>query len=140
MELTIKQLKQGGQVFVPQTTAEAVLVKDQTEVLTLDKVLDKKLENIITPAGSGLQAIKQDKNVVLIHSNSIQANDSPVPVQIKYDNRGHIIEVAPQGSLIVVVNNDEHLQYNGGNSQRLLMGDDFELDDKNNITLKWNNI
>ena len=41
MELTIKQLKQGGQVFVPQTTAEAVLVKDQTEVLTLDKVLDK---------------------------------------------------------------------------------------------------
>ena len=136
MELTIKQLKQGGQVFVPQTTAEAVLVKDQTEVLTLDKVLDKKLENIITPAGSGLQAIKQDKNVVLIHSNSIQANDSPVPVQIKYD----IIEVAPQGSLIVVVNNDEHLQYNGGNSQRLLMGDDFELDDKNNITLKWNNI
>lgn len=41
MQLEIKQLKQGEQIFVPQTIAEAVLIKDE-EVTTLDKVLSKK--------------------------------------------------------------------------------------------------
>ena len=77
MELTIKQLKQHGQIFVPQTTAEAVLVKDGEEVITLDNMLEKKIEQIITPAGSGLQAFKQEKNIILTHSNSITANESP---------------------------------------------------------------
>ena len=38
MDLQVKQLKQYGEVFVPQTTAEAVLVKQGTTVYTLDKV------------------------------------------------------------------------------------------------------
>ena len=55
MELTIKQLKQHGQIFVPQTTAEAVLVKDGEDgekVITLDNMLERKIEQIITPAVS----------------------------------------------------------------------------------------
>lgn len=140
MELTIKQLKQNSQLFVPQTTAEAVLVKDQEEIITLDRVLNKKIENIITPAGSGLQAIKQNKNVILVHSNSIQANDSPSPLKIKYDSRGHIVEAIPQERLIVEVDSKKLLEYNGAESQSLLLGTDFDLDKKNNIIIKWNNI
>lgn len=106
MELTIKQLKQHGQIFVPQTTAEAVLVKDGEEVITLDNMLERKIEQIITPAGSGLQAFKQGSNIILAHSNSITANESPSSVKVKYDSRGHIVEVAPTSEMTVVVDQE----------------------------------
>lgn len=113
MELTIKQLKQHGQIFVPQTTAEAVLVKDGEEVITLDNMLEKKIEQIITPAGSGLQAFKQEKNIILTHSNSITANESPSSVKVKYDNRGHIVEVAPTSNVTVIVDQEGYLSITG---------------------------
>ena len=87
MEYVIKQLSQNSQIFFPQTSAEAVLVNDSTDgVITLDKVLNKKIENIVTPAGSGLIAYKQDKSVILTHSNSIETNELLSPNLIKYDN------------------------------------------------------
>jgi len=57
--------------------AEAVLVKHESGIITLNTALDKKIENIITPVGSGLHSYIQDKNVILTHSNTITANDSP---------------------------------------------------------------
>lgn len=142
MELTIKQLKQHGQIFVPQTTAEAVLVKDGKDgkevVITLDNMLERKIEQIITPAGSGLQAFKQGSNITLAHSNSITANESPSSVKVKYDSRGHIVEVAPTSEMTVVVDQEGYFQYNGSEDRNLLLGDDFGIDEGNKIILKWN--
>lgn len=141
MELTIKQLKQHGQIFVPQTTAEAVLVKDGKdgkEAITLDNMLERKIEQIITPAGSGLQASKQGSNITLAHSNSITANESPSSVKVKYDSRGHIVEVAPTSEMTVVVDQEGYFQYNGSEDRNLLLGNDFGIDEDNKIILKWN--
>ena len=144
MELTIKQLKQHGQIFVPQTTAEAVLVKNTEngveKVITLDNMLERKIEQIITPAGSGLQAFKQGSNIILAHSNSVTANESPSSVKIKYDNRGHIVETVPTSDMTVVVDQEGYFQYNGSEDRNLLLGNDFGIDKDNKITLKWNYI
>lgn len=140
MELIIKQLKQNEQIFVPQTTSEAVLVKDGEQIITLDKMLDKKLESIITPVNSGLNAYPQSKSVVLTHSNSIEPNENPTPLNIKYDNRGHIVETSPQGKIIVTVNKKGYIEYNGQEDRAMLLGDDFGIDEENNIILKWNNL
>lgn len=140
MEYIIKQLSQNSQTFFPQTSSEAVLVKEGGEITTLDKVLNKKIENILTPAGSGLQSYKQGLNIILTHSNSIEANQHPTPNLIKYDNRGHIIETIPFGKLNVKVNSNNYIEYNGQQGQEVLMGDDFRVDQNNNIILKWTNI
>ncbi len=136
--MNIKQLKQNGQIFVPQTTAEAVLVKDGEEVITLDKFLTRP--TVITPAGSGLNSYKQGKNTILVHSNSITANESPSSVKVKYDNRGHIVEAVPTNNITVVVDQDSYLQYNGSEDQNLLLGNDFGVDENKRIILKWNNL
>ena len=122
MELTIKQLKQHGQIFIPQTTAEAVLVKDGEEIITLDNMLERKVEQVITPAGSGLSAYRQGKNVILTHSNSITANESPSSVKVKYDSRGHIVETIPTSAITVIVDQEGYLQYNGSEDRNLLLG------------------
>lgn len=140
MELTIKQLKQHGQIFIPQTTAEAVLVKDGEEIITLDNMLERKVEQVITPAGSGLSAYRQGKNVILTHSNSITANESPSSVKIKYDSRGHIVETIPTSAITVIVDQEGYLQYNGSEDRNLLLGNDFEIDEDNKIILKWNHL
>ena len=111
MELTIKQLKQHGQIFIPQTTAEAVLVKDGEEIITLGNMLERKVEQVITPAGSGLSAYRWGKNVILTHSNSITANESPSSVKVKYDSRGHIVETIPTSAITVIVDQEGYLQY-----------------------------
>ena len=139
MDLEIKQLKQYDKVFVPQTTAEAVLVKEGTVVYTLDKVLEKKVEQVKTPAGSGLNSYKQGTSIIITHSNTITANDTPQSVKVKYDNRGHIVETAPVEKLNVIVDNEGYTQYNGDEERNLLFGDDFGID-QNKIALKWNNI
>lgn len=144
MELTIKQLKQHDQIFVPQTTAEAVLVKNTEngveKVITLDNILERKIEQIITPAGSGLQAFKQGSNIILAHSNSVTANEFPSSVKIKYDNRGHIVETVPTSNMTVVVDQEGYFQYNGSEDQNLLLGNDFGIDEDNKIILKWNHL
>lgn len=140
MELTIKQLKQHGQIFIPQTTAEAVLVKYGEEIITLDNMLERKVEQVITPAGSGLSAYRQGKNVILTHSNSITANESPSSVKVKYDSRGHIVETIPTSAITVIVDQEGYLQYNGSEDRNLLLGNDFEIDEDNKIILKWNHL
>lgn len=140
MELLIKQLKQNNQIFVPQTTAEAVLVKDSNRIITLDKALNKKLEAIITPLGSGLDYTASGKTVVLTHSNSITPNTEAQPLLLKFDNRGHITEAKPMGKLTVVINNSKYIETDGSQDKALLFGDDFKTDENNIIGLNWNNI
>lgn len=140
MEYSIKQLSQNSQAFFPQTSAEAVLIKDNGEITTLDKFLQKKIENVVTPAGSGLYSYKQGQSIIITHSNSIEPNQNPTPNLIKYDNRGHIIEVVPFNKLQVKVNQEQYLEYNGQSASEVSMGDDFGIDSNNNIVLKWTNI
>lgn len=141
MIITLKQLKKSGEVFAPQTVAEAVLVKDGENIITLNNLLEKKLENIVTPVSSGLQAYPQGKSVVITHSNTITANESPAPVQIQYDNHGHIISTTPIGKTTVIVNNgNTYTVLDGTEDKEIRFGDDFDTDENNNIKLKWNNI
>lgn len=140
MEIVIKQLKQNNKPFVPQTTAEAVLVKHDNQVQRLDTVLSVKLETIITPAGSGLTTIPNGTSTVLLHSNEIESNSKVQPLMVRYDNRGHIVETAPMGKLAVVVNDRSYIEHDGSSDQVLSMGDDFTIDEDNKIKLNWNNL
>lgn len=141
MNLTIKQLKQNNQIFVPQTTAEAVLVKRETRIHRLDEVLETKLERIIAPASSGLVVTPTDSTTVIIsHSNEIEAIKEISPLLIKHDNRGHIIETAPVEKLVVTVGDTVPVEYDGSSKQMLQMGDDFTLDENNKVKLNWNNL
>lgn len=141
MIITLKQLKKSGEVFAPQTVAEAVLVKDGEEISRLDTVLEKKIEAIVTPAGSGVFAYPQGKSVIITHSNTITATESPAPVQVQYDNRGHIISAIPFGKTVVSVNGGTvYAVLDGTEDKQLSFGDDFDVDENNNIKLKWNNI
>lgn len=143
MELTIKQLKQHGQIFVPQTTAEAVLVKDgkdREKVITLDNILERKIERIITLVDSGLDSLQDGTSIILTHSNSIEANKAPSPVKVQYDNRGHIIKATPISTNKVLVDNELYNEYDGSEDQVTSMGDDFGIDKNKKIILKWKNI
>ena len=65
----IKVVLANDQVF-PQTVVEAVLINGD-QVTTLDKVLPKKIENIITPNNSGLTVSKQGTSITIAHTNKI---------------------------------------------------------------------
>lgn len=141
MIITLKQLKKSGEVFAPQTVAEAVLVKDGEEISRLDTVLEKKIEAIVTPAGSGLSAYPQGKSVTITHSNTITATESPVPVQVQYDSRGHIISTSALGKTAITVNGGTtYTVLDGTEDKQISFGDDFDTDENNNIKLKWNDI
>lgn len=137
--MEIKKLKQEGQIFVPLTASEAVLVNEGGTVITLDKVLKRKIENIITPAGSGLNAIQSGTTVNIVHTNSIEAISNPQLLKVQYDNRGHITQTSESDPLIISVNGEGYRQYDGNESINVLMGDDFETEDSK-IQLRWNNI
>lgn len=140
MEILVKQLKQKNQIIAPQTTAEAVLVKHHNIVQRLDTVLDTKVEEISTPAGSGLKNIRTGSVVIVSHSNEIIPNEKPQPLAVQHDNNGHIVSTKPLGKFSIIVNNQEQVTYDGDGDQLLQMGDDFTLDDNNKIKLNWNNL
>lgn len=133
----VKVILANGQVF-PQTVAEAVLVNDD-QVITLDKVLPKKLEQIITPNNSGLIASKQGTSVVVTHTNKIMPNEVPKSYLIQYDQNGHIVSTEPIKKQITTVNNAVYSQYDGNTDSNINFGDDFTINN-NNISLKWEDI
>lgn len=140
MRLPLKFLKQQGEPFLPITAAEAVLVKHRTGIRRLDEVLDMKLEEVVTPAGSGLASYPVDGGVVVSHSNSIDPSvDEFKPKLIKYDNRGHIMESADFGVFKISVNSLPYAEYNGSASTMINFGDDF-MDSNGYIQIRWNNI
>ena len=133
----VKVILANDQVF-PQTVAEAVLVNGD-QVTTLDKVLPKKIEQVITPGNSGLTASKQGTSVVVTHTNKIIPNEAPRSYLIQYDQNGHIINAEPIKKQIITVNNDVYSQYDGNTDSNINFGDDFTINN-NNISLKWEDI
>lgn len=133
----VKVILANDQVF-PQTVAEAVLVNDD-QVTTLDKVLPKKIEQVITPGNSGLTASKQGTSVVVTHTNKITPNEAPRSYLIQYDQNGHIINAEPIKKQITTVNNVVYSQYDGNTDSNINFGDNFTINN-NNISLKWEDI
>ena len=133
----VKVILANDQVF-PQTVAEAVLVNGD-QVTTLDKVLPKKIEQIITPDNSGLTTSKQGTSVVVTHTNKIMPNKAPKSYLIQYDQNGHIISTEPIKKQITTVNNAVYSQYDGNVDSNINFGDDFTINN-NNISLRWEDI
>ena len=133
----VKVILANDQVF-PQTVAEAVLVNGD-QVTTLDKVLPKKIEQIITPDNSGLTTSKQGTSVVVTHTNKIMPNEAPKSYLIQYDQNGHIVNTEPIKKQITTVNNTIYSQYDGNVDSNINFGDDFTINN-NNISLRWEDI
>lgn len=133
----IKVILANDQVF-PQTVAEAVLVNGD-QVTTLDKVLPKKIENIITPDNSGLTVSKQGTSITITHTNKIIPNEVPKSYLIQYDQNGHVVNTEPIKKQITTVNNAVYSQYDGNTDSNINFGDDFTINN-NNISLRWEDI
>lgn len=133
----IKIVLANDQVF-PQTVAEAVLINGD-QVTTLDKVLPKKIENIITPNNSGLTVSKQGTSITIAHTNKITPNEIPKSYLIQYDQNGHIVSTEPIKKQIITVNNIVYSQYDGNADSNINFGDDFTINN-NSISLKWEDI
>lgn len=133
----IKVVLANDQVF-PQTVAEAVLINGD-QVTTLDKILPKKIENIITPNNSGLTVSKQGTSITIAHTNKITPNEIPKSYLIQYDQNGHIVSTKPIKKQITTVNNIVYSQYDGNADSNINFGDDFTINN-NNISLKWEDI
>ena len=133
----VKVILANDQVF-PQTVAEAVLINGD-QVTTLDKVLPKKIEQIITPNNSGLTTSKYGTSVVVTHTNKIIPNEAPKSYLIQYDYNGHIIRTEPIKKQITTVNNNIYSQYDGNTDSNINFGDDFTINN-NNISLRWEDI
>lgn len=133
----IKVVLANDQVF-PQTVAEAVLINGD-QVTTLDKVLPKKIENIIAPNNSGLTVSKQGTSITIAHTNKITPNEIPKSYLIQYDQNGHIVSTEPIKKQITTVNNIVYSQYDGNADSNINFGDDFTINN-NNISLKWEDI
>ena len=133
----IKVVLANDQVF-PQTVAEAVLINGD-QVTTLDKVLPKKIENIITPNNSGLTVSKQGTSITIAHTNKITPNEILKSNLIQYDQNGHIVSTKPIKKQITTVNNIVYSQYDGNADSNINFGDDFTINN-NNISLKWEDI
>lgn len=140
MALPLKFLKQKGETILPITVSEAVLVKNATGVKHLDEVLKMKIEEVITPVGSGLTSQRIDNGVIIAHSNNINPSIEELkPKLIKYDNRGHITETSDFGNLNIIVNDEKYAQYNGSSNKYLQLGDDFE-NNNGKIQIRWNTL
>ena len=133
----IKVVLANDQVF-PQTVAEAVLINGD-QVTTLDKVLPKKIENIITSNNSGLTVSKQGTSITIAHTNKITPNEIPKSYLIQYDQNGHIVSTEPIKKQITTVNNIVYSQYDGNADSNINFGDDFTINN-NNISLKWEDL
>ena len=140
MALPLKFLKKKGETILPITVSEAVLVKNATGVKHLDEVLKMKIEEVITPVGSGLTSQIIDNGVIIYHSNNINPSVEELkPKLIKYDNRGHITETSDFGKLNITVNNENYIQYDGSSDKNLQLGDDFE-NNNGKIQISWKTI
>ena len=140
MNYPLKFLKQEDQPFLPITSAEAVMVKHGSGVIKLDDALKRKIEEVVTPIGSGLTSYPVDNGVMITHSNNIDPSvDELKPKLIKYDNRGHLVETSDFGQLKVIVNDNQHVQYDGSTTAFIRLGEDF-MDSNGYIQIRWNNL
>lgn len=140
MAIEIKQLKQNGVIFVPQTVAEAVLVKtqDNSNIVTLDTVLKNQIQQV-SNSDKSLIITKNGNNLDINHTNTITAISTATPLQVAYDSNGHITNSIPLNKLIITANGEQVLQHDGSVEQQVNFGDDFQKNEQNLITLRWNN-
>ena len=131
----VKVILAGEQVF-PQTVAESVLVNG-AQVLSLDKVLDRKIENVEALAGSNLKVIKSGTSVLISHNNVILPNNTPEAKLIQFDQTGHIITVDDVKKQTVTVNGEVYSEYNGNTISTIALDDDFKINENNSISLTW---
>lgn len=137
--IAIKRLTQNGEVFLPQTSAEAVIVKQGQEILTLDKLLQRN--QITTPEHSGLIIFKDGYSTSISHANKITPSvEVSKTYKIVYDQNGHISKTSPTGVLKITANNKECIKYDGNEDMELKLGDDFTTTTDNIIKLNWINI
>ena len=137
MNYEIKRLKRGTSIFMPQTVAEAVLIKEGSDVTTLDKAINKKVEIITADqVKSGISAKRVGSSVDISHINQITPNNIMQPLQIQYDHNGHIIKTMPLGKVTLNIGKDS-IVMDGTSDQELNLGDDFHKIDKN-ILIRWN--
>ena len=132
----IRILYQGDQVL-PQTSAEAVVVNNKGTVITLDKVLNTKIDEINTD--SSLVATKNGTNVVIGHTNQLDPSDKSSIKKLTYDSFGHITSSEEAESHNVVVNDQLYSSYNGNQEDTIKLGDDFKIEDQK-IQLNWETI
>jgi hypothetical protein len=88
-------------MFIPLTTAEAVLVKQGTGVKNLKMVLDTKIDTVIT--GSGLQVTPSGSTLYLKHTSTVEPVAECKPLQLSFDETGHVSGAKPLGKLTIVV-------------------------------------
>lgn len=124
----------GAQVF-PQTVAESVLVKE-SQIITLDKVLKRKIEQIDTPEDSGLTSTKNGTIITVDHTNKINPNSTTEAKLIQYDQNGHIVNTEPTKVQTVVVDGNIYTQYDGNKDTITAFGDDFKIENTG-ISLTW---
>lgn len=133
----IKQLKQNSQIFFPQTSADAVLVKKDGTIILLSEALEQKIEDIAT--SSDLTRLKTNNGTLLLkHTNEITPDSLSAKI-IAYDSNGHITESKPTEKLYIAIDGEEYKAYDGNNTTVLDLGDDFEVQN-DKIQLKWNNV
>lgn len=78
MEAPIKQLKQGTVTFFPQTSAEAILIHEDKNVITLDKFVNKTTTIVVnsrvcnTIKGSQDQTIQLGDDFTFDENNKIK--------------------------------------------------------------------
>lgn len=140
MNLPLKFLKQDSEPFVPVTTAEAVMVHHTAGVKRLDEVLKFKIEEIVTPVGSGLTSYRSNQNVTILHSNIIQPSTEEFkPKLLKYDNRGHITDTQNFKQIKVSIQDVPYTNYDGSTESLVKFGDDF-MDSNGYIQIRWNTL
>lgn len=137
--MKIVKLYLGNNQVIPQTTAEAVAVLDKGQVLTLDKVLNKKLEKVTPVENSGITILENGINITIDHTNKVEPLLTPKAKIIAYDSNGHITQSKDLGKHTILVNDNVITEYTGNEDKQTEFGDDFTIKDSR-IQLQWNNI
>ena len=83
MAIFIKQLKDQGQTIFPQTSAEAVVLKSQGDIITLDKFVNK--ETTIT-VGDTIYTVISGHNNQVIKLGSDFKVDEKDRIILKWNN------------------------------------------------------
>lgn len=142
-QFNVVQLTQNKKVFAPQTIAEAVLVKQNSTIITLDKVLEKintKINTKLTADESISITQNIDENSIKIgHTNTITPSPQLAPIKVAVDKNGHITNYSPLETTTIKIEGAEDITIDGSEAVNIQFGNDFRKDNDNNITLHWNN-
>lgn len=124
-------------ILLPITKAENVQVTSGNSIITLDKVLAKKIDTVKTD--TDLVVTQDGSTIILAHSNKIAASDTVKPLMFSHDSFGHVTGTKTFGASMVQVNGEVLTAYNGSNNTVTKLDDNFKIQDEK-ISINWNNI